>query len=129
MKVENHSKKIRHLENSASKLNLKEDYEALVELYMLISAHYINMVLHKLDVVKEYKDIRHNQLFSFLKEGEKLGKDTELVRDSMKKLDDLRPSYVYGKGENGDVAKKAVGYYKKIKDICGSIAQETGGNK
>ena len=46
MKISNHTSKIGHLENSASKLNFEEDYEALVEIYMLISAHYINAALH-----------------------------------------------------------------------------------
>ena len=68
MKISNHTSKIGHLENSASKLNFEEDYEALVEIYMLISAHYINAALHKLKIVKENKDIKHNQIFSFLKE-------------------------------------------------------------
>lgn len=95
---------------------------------MLISAHYINMALHKLGIVKENKDIRHNQIFSFLKEDKKLGKDTEVIRDSMKKLDDLRPSHVYGKGENGEIAKKAIEYYKKIKEICDKVIKEKEGN-
>jgi len=124
MKISNHTSKIGHLENSASKLNFEEDYEALVEIYMLISAHYINAALHKLKIVKENKDIKHNQIFSFLKEGNKLNEDTETIRDSMKKLDDLRPSHVYGKGKNGKTAKKAEESYKKIKEICSKIIQE-----
>ena len=122
MKIDNHFKKIGHLEGSASKLDAKEDYEALVEIYMLISAHYINIALHKLEIVKQNKDIKHNQIFSFLKEIE-IGNATETIRDSMRKLDDLRPSHVYGKGENGETAKKACGYYKKIKEICNEIAK------
>lgn len=121
MKIDNHKKKIWRLEKSILKLDFEEDYEVLVEAFMLISAHYINAALHKLDILKENKDIKHNQLFSFLKEGNKLGKETEEIRDSMKKIDDLRPSHVYGKGENGDIAKKAESYYKKIKDICNKI--------
>ena len=90
---------------------------------MLISTHYINAALHKLEVVKENKDIKHNQIFSFLKE-DKLGKETEIIRGSMKKLDDLRPSHVYGKGENGEVAKKALEYYKEIQDACNKIIKK-----
>ena len=120
MNARDHIRKIESLEKSALKLN-EEDYEALVEIYMLISAHYINVALHELDVIKQNTDIKHNQMFSFLKEGDKLGRDTELVRDSMKKLDELRPSHVYGKGENGETENKAKSYYKNIKKACEEI--------
>jgi len=124
MNIDHHFKKIEHLEGSASKLDIKEDYEALVEIYMLISAHYINATLHALNIVKKNKDIKHNQIFSFLKEGNKLGNDTDNIRNAMKRLDDLRPSHVYGKGENGETAKKAELSYKNIKEICSGIMNE-----
>ena len=111
MKIETHLRKIERLEKSTQKLdNVEEDYEALIELYMLICAHYINASLHKLKVLNISKDIKHNKLFSFLKEDEKLGKDTEQIKDLMKKIDDLRPGHVYGSGENGNTAKKAKEY-------------------
>lgn len=125
MKIENHLRKIERLENSTLKLDdIKEDYEALVELYMLVSAHYINASLHKLKVLNISKDIKHNKLFSFLKEDERLGKETEEIKDLMKKLDDLRPGHIYGSGENGDTAKKAKEYYEKIKEICNNLLKE-----
>jgi len=127
MKIDSHLKKIEHLEKSSLKLGFEEDYEALIEIYMLISAHYINATLHKLGILKEDKDIKHNKLFSFLKQGNKLGKNTEIIRDSMKKLDDLRPSHVYGKGEDGETAKKAKEYYNKIKVILEKIISENEG--
>ena len=125
MKIENHLRKIEKLEKSTLKLDdIEEDYEALVELYMLISAHYINASLHQLKVLNISMDIKHNKLFSFLKENEKLGKNTEDIRDLMKKLDDLRPGHVYGSGENGNTAKKAREYYEKIKENCNSLLTE-----
>lgn len=125
MKIENHLNKISRLEKSTLKLDdIEEDYEALVELYMLIAAHYVNSSLHKLGVLNISKDVKHNKMFSFLKEGESLGKDTESIRDLMKRLDDLRPSHVYGSGENGRTAIKAKEYYAKIKEICLGILNE-----
>lgn len=125
MKIENHLRKVNRLESSSLKLDdAEEDYEALVELYMLIAAHYINASLHKLGVLNISKDIKHNKLFSFLKEDEKLGKDTEEIKDLMKKLDDLRPGHVYGSGDNGKTAKKAKEYYEKIKNACSVILNE-----
>lgn len=53
MKITNHIMKIEHLERSILKLNFEDDYEALVELYMLLSAHYINASLHTLNIIKE----------------------------------------------------------------------------
>lgn len=128
MKIENHLRKVNRLENSTLKLDdIEEDYEALVELYMLIAAHCINASLHKLGVLNISKDIKHNKLFSFLKEGQKLGENTEEIKDLMKKLDDLRPGHVYGSGENGDTATKAKEYYEKIKKICEEILKEDEG--
>lgn len=124
MKIENHTKKIERLEKSISKLDNCDDYEVLVEFYMLIAAHYINAALHCLGILNASKDIKHNQIFSFLKEGSKLGNDTDNIRDAMKKLDDLRPSHVYGSGENGNTAKKAKEYYDIIKKFCLVILNE-----
>ena len=68
MKIENHLRKLDRLEKSVLKLDdAEEDYEALVELYMLISAHYVNASLHKLGALNTSKDIKHNKMFSFLK--------------------------------------------------------------
>jgi len=125
MKIENHLRKIEKLEKSSLKLDdIEEDYEALIELYMLMAAHYINASLHKLGVLNISKDIKHNKIFTFLKEGEKLGENSEEVRDIMKKLDDLRPGHVYGSGENGGTAKKAKEYYEEIKKICLGLLNE-----
>lgn len=125
MKIENHLRKIHRLVRSAAKLDdPSNDYEALVELYMLISAHYINATLHKLGVLNISKDIKHNKIFSFLKSDDKLGQNTHELRDLMKKLDDLRPGHVYGSGENGDIAKKAKEYSQRIQDICMVILDE-----
>lgn len=125
MKIENHLRKINRLEKSILKLNSPDDdYEALVELYMLSAAHCINAALHQLKILSISQDIKHNKLFGFLGEGKKLGERTEEIRDFMKRLDDLRPSHVYGKGENGKTAQKAGEYYQKIKEVAGRIINE-----
>lgn len=103
---------------------MEEDYEALVELHMLIASHYVNSALHKLKALNISKDIKHNKLFSYLKNDEKLGSSTEKIRDLMKRLDDLRPSHVYGRGKNGETAQKAKEYYNEIKLVCRGILHE-----
>ena len=125
MNIEHHLRKASRLESSILKLdNKEEDYEALVELSMLIAAHYANAALHKRGSVNVSKDIKHNKLFSFLKEDEKIGKDTPEIRDMMKRLDDLRPGHVYGRGENGHTAEKAKEYLDKIKQLCLMVLNE-----
>lgn len=125
MKIENHLRKIDRLEKSILKLdNPNDDYEALVELYMLSAAHCINAALHQLKVLSISKDIKHNKLFGFLLGDKKLGDETEKIRDFIKRLDDLRPSHVYGKGENGQTAQKAREYYQKIKEVAWRIINE-----
>jgi len=118
-KIENHLRKIKSLEKSRKKLDSYEnDYEAIVELYMLICAHYINAALHKLGKLEESRDIKHNLITSFLID--QFDKVNE-VKDAMQKLENLRPSHIYGKGENGETAKEAEEQYNTIKKICGKI--------
>ncbi len=120
-KIENHLRKIKGLENSRKKLDsYEEDYEAIVELYMLICAHYINAALHKSGKLEESKDIKHNLITSFLID--QFGGVNE-VKDAIQKLENLRPSHIYGKGENGETAKKAEEQYNIIKKICGKIIE------
>lgn len=118
-RVENHLRKIKSLENSRKKLDsYEDDYEAIVELYMLICAHYINAALHKSGKLEEGKDIKHNLITSFLiNQFDRVNE----VKDAMQKLENLRPSHIYGKGENGKIAKEAEEQYNIIKKICGKI--------
>lgn len=125
MKIDNHLRKAERLEKSVLKLDSPaDDYEALVELYMLIAAHYINAALHQIGALNISKDVKHNRIFSFLIESKHFGEETVIVRDLIKKLDDLRPSHIYGKGENGNTAKKAQEYYLGIKNICERFIHE-----
>lgn len=102
------------------KLDYEEDYETLVEGYLLISAHPINAALHQLRILNPDKDIRHNQLYGFLlheKQWEKSGELANLIQQ----LEQLRPSHVYGKGKNGETARFAEEAFQQIKKICGEV--------
>lgn len=46
MRINGHFEKINSLEGTLSKLDDSEDHETVVELCMLLSAHYINAALH-----------------------------------------------------------------------------------
>jgi len=124
MKIEHHMNKVKRFEATISKLDYEEDYETLVEDHMLISAHLINAAMHRLGTLKESRDIKHNQLFSSLKKENMLKEKSEELASLVLSLENLRPSHVYGKGENGNTAKKAEEFYLKIKKICEGIINE-----
>ncbi|MCK5281807.1 MAG: hypothetical protein KAK00_00190 [Nanoarchaeota archaeon] len=123
MKIENHLKKAERFERTLSKLDLGEDYETMIEDYLLVASHLINAALHKLGKLKIEKDIKHNQMYGFLchEAISELGED---VKNSINNLEQLRPSHVYGKGENGNTAKKAKEYFEKIKKITLPILEK-----
>lgn len=121
MKIEHHLNKVRRFEATIAKLDYEKDYETLIEDYLLVSAHLINAAMHKLETLKDSKDIKHNLLFSFLKKEKMLKEESEEVATLILSLENLRPSHVYGKGKNGETAKKAEEFYLKIKEICENI--------
>jgi hypothetical protein len=115
MKIEHHIRKARKFESTIGKLDFHEDYETIIEDYMLAASHLINAALHKLGKLKIEKDVKHNQLFGFLTN--ELIPEIKSVPEMINNLEQLRPSHVYGKDENGTTAKKAQEYYQNIKSI------------
>ena len=87
---------------------------------MLAAAHLINASLHEFHILREDKDIRHNKLSSFLRDESSL-RHRERLAELIQTLEQLRPSHVYGKGENGDTAKKAEQLFKEIQKICDNM--------
>ncbi len=121
MRIEHHLNKIERFQATLSKLDYQEDYETMIEDFMLASAHLINAAMHKLKTLPEDKDIKHNQLFGHLKHEDALGSDSQTVSELIQQLEQLRPSHVYGKRENGGTAKKAEELFLNIKRICEKI--------
>jgi len=108
-------------EATLNKLNYEDDYETMIEDFMLASAHLINAALHQLNALREDKDIKHNQLFGFIKRELPFGEGSIEIADLIQQLEQLRPSHVYGKGENGNTAKKAEEIFLQIKMKCDQI--------
>lgn len=123
MKVEHHLKKVERFEATIKKLDYQDDYETLIEDFLLAAAHFINAGMHKLGTLKPDKDIKHNQLFGFLKREKTLGERSEKVAELIQQLEQLRPSHVYGKGENGETARKAKEVFDGIKAACREILE------
>ena len=121
MKIEFHIKKYESFLRTAKKLDYSEDYETLIEDFLLAAAHLVNAALHKSGVLREDNDIKHNRLYGSLKAEHQLGEKTEEVAALILSLEQLRPSHVYGRGENGQTAKKAEEALNQIKKICEEI--------
>jgi len=118
LKIDYHMNKIAELEGTLSKLNVKDDYATIIELAMLISAHYINATMHKLNTLHSKRDIKHNKLGGILKREKKMGDDSEKLAKVMLRFEELRPGLVYGRKTNGKYAQEAMTLYQKVKETC-----------
>ncbi|MHA1944841.1 MAG: hypothetical protein ACXADW_00110 [Candidatus Hodarchaeales archaeon] len=110
--------KIAELEGTLGKLSVKDDYATVIELAMLISAHYINTTMHKLNTLHSRRDIKHNKLGGILKREKKMGDDSEDLAEIMLRFEELRPGLVYGRKTNGKYAQEAMVLYQKVKETC-----------
>ena len=124
MKMENHMEKAERMLKSISKLNPEEDYELIIEAYLLTAAHFINAAMHKIGTLPEDRDIKHNKLEGFLKKENALKTKSKEASDLILSLENLRPSHVYGRGKNGETEKKAREAFEKIKEISGDIHEK-----
>ncbi len=116
MKIEDHIQKLKAMEKTFDKLDGQSDYEAIVELCMLISAHYTNAALHRLNVTPTDRDIKHNKLA-----GEITRRRVEelfSVAEATSALEQLRPRHIYGKGTDGEVARRALENLRRVRDTC-----------
>jgi hypothetical protein len=118
MKIDFHLEKIAELEGTLRKLEEETDYATIIELSMLISAHYINATMHKLNTLHSRRDIKHNKLGGVLKREKRLGEVSEDIAKIMLRFEELRPGLVYGRKTNGKYAREAITMYKKVKETC-----------
>lgn len=117
MKIENHLEKIEHLMGTLSKLDNNEDHETIVELSMLISAHYINAALHSTNRLRPDKDLKHNRIPGSIKRNNYFDEDSIWISDLFLELEEMRPSQVYGTGKNGETAIIALEILSNIREF------------
>ncbi len=67
------------------------------------------------------QDIRHNTLEGFVRKEECFGEASSRLADLLGSLERLRPGQAYGRGRNGEVAKKAKELCAEIVRICGGV--------
>jgi len=101
MRIEGHIEKIEHLGKTLSKLDNEDDHETIVELCILISAHYINAALHSTGRLRPDKDLKHNRIPGIIKREEYFDSRSLEIAELMGELEQMRPSQIYGTGRNG----------------------------
>lgn len=121
MKTQNHLVKIEHIEASLEKLNDHSDYEAIIELIVLLASHYVNAAMHELQTLRIDKDIKHNRMHKALIREKRLENESNVVWSAFEQIEKLRPRHIYGSGMNGEKARLAKQNYKIIKGICRRI--------
>jgi len=121
MKPDDHLEKLKGMERTLGKLDPASDYEAMLELCMLISSHYVNACLHRLGITPVDRDLKHNKLAGEIQRRrvEKLS----ALGDPIDGLEKLRPRHVYGKGRDGGVAKLAMKNLAEVRKTCLSILE------
>lgn len=113
MRIEHHLYKVGRFQATLSKLNYEDDYETMIEDFLLAATHLINALLHQKAIIPEDKDIKHNRLFGYMKEEHTLDTSPQIA-ELIQQLEQLRPSHVYGKGHNGDTAKHAESLFTQL---------------
>ena len=116
MRIDAHLEKAARFEATLAKLSYEEDYETMIEDFLLAAAHLVNAALHKERIVREDADIKHNRLFGFLKE--QPAEEYARLASCIQQLEQLRPSHVYGKGRNGATARAAERLFLEMKNTC-----------
>ena len=124
MKIEAHERKIARFEKTIAKLDLEDDSETIIEDYMLTAAHFLNAAMHKMGNLPADRDIKHNALFGYIKKENIFKQQSQEIAELISQIEQLRPSYVYGRGEDPKAARTAKEAFGNIKRICKSILSE-----
>ena len=98
MKVEDHQRKILRMEQTLTKLSNEADYEIIIEVCLLIAAHYLNAAMHHLRTLRIDRDIKHNRLYGELLRNKRLKEVSQAVAELINALEQLCPRHVYGAG-------------------------------
>ncbi|QGP90995.1 hypothetical protein MGLY_03180 [Neomoorella glycerini] len=116
MRVEDHIAKAKRIEDTMmQKLDLKEDYETVIENCMLAGTHLLNAVLHKLGITEDNFDLLHSDK---PKLDRQVDPEVAEIMAAMKYIEDLRPYHVRGvdpwQPEKGE---KCLLSYRKVKEF------------
>lgn len=114
MKIKEHIEKARRIDATmAGKLNRDQDYELVLEGYMLAGTHWLNAILHKYGVTAEGCDLLHsNKPVLEIPIPEPL----RPLFEAMRYIEDLRPGYLRGlKPWSVQDGRKCADSYQRVK--------------
>lgn len=104
-----------------SKLDTEDDHETIVELSMLISAHYINAALYSNGRLRPDKDLKHNRIPGTLMREKYFDEQSRTISNLFHELEEMRPSQVYGTGKNGATDERALEILSYIKEFSEAL--------
>lgn len=114
MRVEEHLQKARRLDQSMAKLDLHEDYEAIIENCMIAGTHYYNSIMHTLGVTPADKDFKHTYKPRPLRP--LVPEHLAPVRDALHRIEALRPHHVRGADPYGpQVGNECWSAYQEVR--------------
>lgn len=100
---------------------LKDDLfthrRVIIEGCVVTAAHLVNAYLHRLALVPESIDIKHNRIPSYLRSLSEFEGKSELT-EATEKLEYLKYSVVHGVTRNAKLCKQAIESYEGVKRIC-----------
>ena len=97
-----HREKAEKIERSLAKC-APEDYEMRIEAAMLAGTHWLNLVLHRMDVTPPRSDVLHTYMLTVNELRKYKVADEELV-NALAEIEDIRPAFVRGNLPGGDRA-------------------------
>jgi CRISPR/Cas system CSM-associated protein Csm2 small subunit len=121
MKPEDHIKKIERFEGTLQKLADEEDHETIVELYVLMASHYVNAALHAAGRLRPDRDLKHNLLYGSIVRERYFGEESIRIAGLIDALERLRPGQAYGRGRNGEAARRARELYEELEEFCRGV--------
>ena len=120
MRIEDHVEKARRIEASMTgKMHRDQDYELMLEGYMLAGTHLLNAILHKLAVTDKDFDLLHSN-----KPVLEVPIEARLQPffDAMRYIEDLRPGYLRGmKPWSVEDGNRCAEYYGKVKRYAAEV--------
>ena len=125
MHIRDHLEKARRIDAVLQELDLEDDFEMMVEGFMLVGTHFVNGALHAKNITHENWDLLHGDKPSL--DDLKTVVDTD-IQDSLaalKIIEDARPVFVRGpRPYNASAMRSCHNSYNQIKEICNRIIEK-----
>jgi hypothetical protein len=102
MTPQEHREKAEKIERSLARCQ-PGDYEMRIEAAMLAGTHWLNLVLHRMGVTPQQKDVLHTYLLT-VNELRMYRVADEALVSALAEIEDIRPAFVRGNHPGGEKA-------------------------